>query len=192
MGRTNHYSQTNNYYSHYTQPKTYYSSSRRSGYGKREFPDYSEEELNRMVREVQDSTLTDEWYMDMVKKDQDDCTKRLICEVSHKKASGQSMNSVEEGIIEVFGEGSAVDTSKSTAVFDFAAQAGKFWKIGGIGCEFFERCDTPYDDMVAMIENELKEFKELEESFHGNKKKLAVKMSEEKNFIDNELKRLNL
>ena len=145
-----------------------------------------------MVREVQDSTLTDEWYMDMVKKDQDDCTKRLICEVSHKKASGQSMNKVEEGIIEVFGEGSAVDTSKSTAVFDFAAQAGKFWKIGGIGCEFFERCDTPYDDMVAMIENELKEFKELEESFNGNKKKLAVKMSEEKDFIDNELKRLSL
>ena len=74
-----------------------------------------------MVREVRDSTLTDEWYMDMVKKDQDDCTKRLICEVSHKKTSGQSLSSVEEGILEVFGEGTAVDTSKSTAVFDFAA-----------------------------------------------------------------------
>ena len=145
-----------------------------------------------MVREVRDYTLTDEWYMEMVKKDQDDCTKRLICEVSHKKASGQSMNSVEEGIIEVFGEGSAVDTSKSTAVFDFAAQAGKFWKIGGIGCEFFSRCDTPYDDMVAMIENELNDFAELEKSFHGNKKKLATKMSEEKDFIDNEIKKLSL
>merc|ERR1711976_810943 len=147
--RTNHYSQSNNYYSHYYQPKTYYYSSRRYNYRKRDIPDYSEEELNRMVREVRDYTLTDEGYMEMVKKDQDDCTKRLICEVSHKKASGQSMNSVEEGIIEVFGEGSSVDTSKSTAVFDFAAQAGKFWKIGGIGCEFFSWCDTPYDDMVA-------------------------------------------
>ena len=48
-----------------------------------------------MVRAVRDSTLTDERSMEMVKKDQDDCTKRLICEVSHKKASGQSMNSVE-------------------------------------------------------------------------------------------------
>ena len=145
-----------------------------------------------MVREVRDSTLTDEWYMDMVNKDQDDCTKRMICEVSHKKASGQSMNSVEEGIIEVFGEGSAVDTSKSTAVFDFAAQAGKFWKVGGIGCEFFSRCDTPYDDMVAMIENELNDFAELEESFHGNKNKVASKMSEENNFIEKEIKALKL
>ena len=132
-----------------------------------------------MVREVRDSTLTDEWYMEMVRKDQDDCTKRLICEVSHKKASGKNMSEVELGIIEVFGQGTGVDTSKSTAVFDFAAQAGKYWKVGGIGCEFFERCDTPYVDMVAMIENELDDFKELEESFNGNKKKLAVKMSEE-------------
>ena len=145
-----------------------------------------------MVREVQDSTLTDEWYMDMVKKDQDDCSKRLICEVSHKKASGQSLNKVEEGIIEVFGEGSAVDTSKSTAVFDFAAQAGKYWKVGGIGCEFFERCDTPYADMVAMIENELNEFAKLEESFNGDKRKAASKMSEEHDFIENELKALKL
>ena len=141
-----------------------------------------------MVREVRDSTLTDEWYMDMVKKDQDDCTKRLICEVSHKKASGQSMNSVEEDIIEIFGQGTAVDTSKSTAVFDFAAQAGKFWKVGGIGCEFFSRCDTPYDDMVAMIENELNDFIELEESFKGNKNKIATKMSEEHDAIEKEIK----
>merc|ERR1711971_921496 len=62
--RTNHYHQTNNYCSHYTQPRTYYYSSKSYSYrGKREIPDYSEEELNRMVREVRDSTLTDEWYM---------------------------------------------------------------------------------------------------------------------------------
>merc|ERR1711982_203863 len=99
--RHNHYHQTNNYYSHYTQPRTYYYSSKSYSYrGKREIPDYSEEELDRVVREVSDSTLTDEWYMDMIEKDQDDCTKRLICEVSHKKASGQSMNSVEEDIMQ--------------------------------------------------------------------------------------------
>jgi len=171
--------------------KYYYSSKRYNTYrGKRDTLDYNEEELNRMVRDVSDFTLTDEWYMDMVKKDQDDCSKRLICEVSHKKASGQSMNSVEKEIIEVFGEGSAVDTSKSTAVFDFAAQAGKYWKVGGIGCEFFSRCDTPYADMVAMIENELNDFAELEKSFHGNKKMVASKMSEEHNFIESEIKKM--
>ena len=85
-----------------------------------------------------------------------------------------------------------MDTSKSTAVFDFAAQAGKYWKVGGIGCEFFSRCDTPYDDMVAMIENELNDFAELEESFHGNKYKVASKMSEENNLIEKEIKALNI
>ena len=168
----------------------YYSSSHNDHYYGKRFaaPEpITMEELMRLKREVTDNIMTDDWYMEMVEKDQDDCTKRLICEVSHKKASGQSMNSVEEGIIEVFGEGSAVDTSKSTAVFDFAAQAGKYWKVGGIGCEFFSRCDTPYGDMVAMIENELNDFPELEESFQGNKKKVSTKMSEEHEFIENQI-----
>ena len=41
-------------------------------------------EMERFKREVADKIMTDEWYMEMVEKDQDDCTKRLICEVSHK------------------------------------------------------------------------------------------------------------
>ena len=84
-----------------------------------------------MIREVRDNTMTDEWYMDMVEKDQDDCTKRMICEVSHKKDQGKRLSDVEEQILEIFGEGLSVDTSKTTAVFDFAAQAGKYWKRGG-------------------------------------------------------------
>merc|ERR1711902_122527 len=101
--RRNHYSQSNSYYSHYTRPQTYYySSSRYSSYGKRSIPDYSEEELSRMIREV-----------------------------SHKKDQGKRLSDVEEQILEIFGEGLSVDTSKTTAVFDFAAQAGKYWKRGG-------------------------------------------------------------
>ena len=84
-----------------------------------------------MIREVRDNTMTDEWYMDMVEKDQDDCTKRMICEVSHKNDQGERLSDVEEQILEIFGEGLSVDTSKTTAVFDFAAQAGKYWKRGG-------------------------------------------------------------
>merc|ERR1712018_522429 len=115
--RRNHYSQSNSYYSHYTRPRTYYySSNHYSSYGKRSIPDYSEEELSRMIREVRDNTMTDEWYMDMVEKDQDDCTKRMICEVSHKKDQGKRLSDVEEQILEIFGEGLSVDTSKTTAV----------------------------------------------------------------------------
>merc|ERR1712062_597325 len=158
--------------SHYTQPKTYYYSSSHHDqydhhYGKRfAAPEpISMEELMRLKREVTDKIMTDDWYMEMVQKDQDDCTKRLICEISSKKENGEVLTVVEEEIIGIFGKGRAVDTSKSTAIFDFAAQAGKYWKKGGYGCEFFARCDTPTSDIVAMIENELEDFRQLEESF---------------------------
>merc|ERR1712107_173437 len=175
--RNNHYYQKKTYYTYYTKPKTYYYSSYSYGnhYGKRSAEMMDEVELNRKIREVQDTVMTDEWYMDMVEKDQDDCTKRLICEVSHKKANGKSLNDVETQIVAIFGEGLGVDTSKTTAVF-FAAQAGKYWKRGGIGCDFFRRCETPVDDILAMIQNELNDFEALEESFHNNKIEAEKKM----------------
>merc|ERR1712038_1924117 len=166
--RRSHYSQPRTYYQHYTQPKTYYYSSSHNNYdqhdhhyGKRfAAPEpISMEELMRLKREVTDKIMTDDWYMEMVEKDQDDCTKRLICEISSKKENGEVLTEVEEEIIGIFGQGHAVDTSKSTAIFDFAAQAGKYWKKGGYGCEFFARCDTPAADIVAMIENELEDFR---------------------------------
>ena len=141
-----------------------------------------------------DKIMTDEWYLEMVEKDQDDCTKRLICEISHKKAGGSRLNSVEEGVMDIFGKGSSVDTSKSTAIFDFAAQAGKSWKSGGIGCEFYRRCDTPVDDILAMIESELEDFEKLEESMKEDKDLMNSEMEKEKfeiqemlNSLDTEL-----
>merc|ERR1719342_196234 len=187
--RQSHYSQPRTYYSHYTQPRVYYySSNSYSHHGKRSVPDYNEEDLSRMIREVRDNTMTDEWYMDMVEKDQDDCTKRMICEVSHKKDQGQRLTDTEEQILQIFGEGLSVDTSKTTAVFDFAAQAGKYWKRGGIGCEFFRRCETPVKDILAMIENEIQDFQDLELSFNNNKAKALEMMKDENNEIDNEIR----
>merc|ERR1719288_709830 len=136
--------------------------------------------------------MTDNWYLDMVEKDQDDCTKRLICEVAHKKDQGKRLSEVEEQIVNIFGEGLNVDTSKTTAVFDFAAQAGKYWKRGGIGCEFFRRCETPIDDIVAMIENEIEDFRELEKSFEGSKANAVKKMDEELVEVDNMIKSLKV
>jgi len=187
--RGSHYSQPKTYYTHYTQPKTYYYSSTHKVHytrGKRFAPadEISVEELMRLKREVTDKIMTDDWYMEMVEKDQDDCTKRLICEISHKNENRESLTPVEKEIVEIFGVGRSVDTSKSTAVFDFAAQAGKYWKRGGYGCEFFKRCDTPITDIIAMIENELEDFRQLEESFFNDKSKAESAMDEERNEID--------
>ena len=143
-----------------------------------------------MIREVKDTVMTDEWYMDMVEKDQDDCTKRLICEISYKNANGQNLSSTEEQIVAVFGTGQSVDTSKTTAVFDFAAQAGKYWKQGGIGCEFFRRCETPVNDILAMIENELDDFRQLEQSFNGNSVQAEKKMEKENDEVLKELENI--
>jgi len=191
--RQSHYSQPRTYYSHYTKPKVYYySSNSYSHHGKRSVPEYSEEELSRMIRAAEENTMTGEWYMDMVEKDQDDCSKRLICEISYKKATGKVLSEIEKDILNIFGEGLSVDTSKPTAVFDFAAQAGKYWKQGGIGCEFFRRCETPIDDIVAMIENEIEDFRELEKSFEGSKANAVKKMDEELVEVDNMIKSLKV
>merc|ERR1712115_120108 len=78
--KQNHYHQQDAYYKHYTKRQTYYYSSDNYYYrrGKRFAPEIDEAELER---------------------DQDDRTKRLICEVSHKKASGKALNSIEEGVM---------------------------------------------------------------------------------------------
>merc|ERR1719230_2020837 len=192
--KKNHYHQQDAYYKHYTKRQTYYYSSDDYYYrrGKRFAPEIDLAELERYKREVVDKIMTDEWYMDMVEKDQDDCTKRLICEISHKKANGKVLKTIEEDIVNIFGEGLSVDTSKTTAVFDFAAQAGKYWKKGGIGCEFFRRCETPIDDIVAMIENEIEDFRDLEKSFAGSKANAVKQMDEEQLEVDNMIKSLEV
>merc|ERR1712183_1159501 len=191
--RRSHYIQPRTYYQHYTQPRTYYYSSDNHydnhhdhHYGKRfAAPEpISMEELMSLKREVTDKIMTDDWYMEMVEKDQDDCTKRLICEISSKKENGEVLTEVESEIIGIFGQGRSVDTSKSTAIFDFAAQAGKYWKKGGYGCEFFARCDTPTSDIVAMIENELEDFRQLEESFLNDASKMESAMEEENKEVE--------
>merc|ERR1719347_1534251 len=159
--------------------------------GKRFAPEIDMAKLERYKREVADKFMADDWYMELVEKDQDDCTKRLICEVSHKKASGKILNSVENLVMEIFAKGQSVDTSKSTAIFDFAAQAGKYWKDGGVGCEFYRRCDTPVEDILAMIEADLDDFEQLKQSMKGNKNNAEKKMSDEKNHVEEELQSLD-
>ena len=64
----------------------------------------------------------------------------------------------------------------------FAAQAGKYWNARGGGCELYWRCDTPVDEILAMIENELYDFESVEQSMFGNKIKFEKDMREMKNW----------
>ena len=135
--------------------------------------------------------MTDEWYMEMVEKDQDDCTKRLICEISHKKANGVKLSTIEQDVYNIFGKGSSVDTSKSTAIFDFAAQAGKYWRKGGVGCDFYRRCETPIVDILSMIETELEDFERLDASVRTNSGAMEKEMDVEKSAVQEMLQSLD-
>ena len=148
------------------------------------------EELMRMKRDVSEKIMTDDWYLEMVEKDQDDCTKRLICEISYKNENGERLGPVEKEIVGIFGVGRSVDTSKSTAIFDFAALAGKYWKRGGFGCDFFKRCDTPITDIVDMIDFEMEDFRRLEESFFNDKIKAEAAMRRETDEVEATLESL--
>merc|ERR1711915_327447 len=185
-----HYKQQPAYYSHYTKPNAHYYSSNSYTYRGKRFA-LDAVEIERFTREIADKIMTDEWYLEMVEKDQDDCTKRLICEVSYKRASGRTLNSVEEGVMEIFGKGLTVGTSKTTAIFDFAAQAGKYWKAGGVGCDFYRRCDTPIDDILTMIETELDDFEKLEQSMVGSKESAEAEMINEKEEVQTMLQSLD-
>merc|ERR1711963_967853 len=82
--RTSHYRQSNDYYSHYTEPQVYYySSNSYYNHGKRSVPEYNEEELSRMIREV-----------------------------AHKQDQRKRLSEVEKQILDIFGDGLSVDTSK--------------------------------------------------------------------------------
>ena len=119
------------------------------------------EALDRVRREIRDTFDESAWFLEMVEKDQDDCTKRLVCEMAAKNATGR-LNGVEADLAQAFGLGNSIDVSSPKAVFDMAAQSGKL--MGMRRCEqFYKRCETPVTDILRMINKELEEFTKIEE-----------------------------
>jgi hypothetical protein len=120
------------------------------------------EGLARARREIEESFDSGAWFLEMVEKDQDDCTKRLICELAARNAA-RPLNGIEAELSQAFGLGNAIDVSSPKAVFDMAAQTGRL--MGKRQCgKFYKRCDTPVDDLLEMINTELEDFtKEGEE-----------------------------
>ena len=61
----------------------------------------------------------------MVYKDQDDCSKRLLCELNARKAEGQDLTENEGIIADSFGKNNNIDIGVETLEFDLAAILGK-------------------------------------------------------------------
>merc|ERR1712106_605622 len=96
------------------------------------------------------------WANDMVYKDQDDCSKRLLCELNAKLIGGKWLTENERIIANSFGQNNEIDVAAETLDFDLAAVLGK--KGGLRRCELsFRRCETPVEEMVKMINLEVEE-----------------------------------
>jgi len=121
------------------------------------------------------------WANDMVYKDQDDCSKRLLCGLNSKRAEGQELTENERIIADAFGKNNEIDIGVETLEFDLAAVLGK---EGGLRrCELsYRRCETSVPDMMRMINMEVEELdrinKELEQG--------AVNLSDISNRLDEE------
>ena len=164
-GRRNNYETyqhyNTDYNSDYSRTPSYYYSSEKHGHGKPSKRSVvNREALDRVRREIRETFDESAWYLEMVEKDQDDCTKRLVCEIAARNTSGR-LYGVEAELSQAFGLGNFIDVSSPKAVFDMAAQSGKL--MGVRRCEqFYKRCETPVTDILRMINKELEEFTRVE------------------------------
>jgi len=130
------------------------------------------------------------WANDMVYKDQDDCSKRLLCELNANLVAGRWLTENERIIANSFGQNNEIDIAAETLDFDLAAVLGK--KGGMRRCQLsFRRCETSVTQMVKMINLEVDELekitRELEEGAI-NMQDIEHRLEEE----ENEVNRLNI
>merc|ERR1711868_9023 len=86
----------------------------------------------------------DVWQNDMIFKDQDDCSKRLLCELNARAAAGRSLS-----------------PNKESLEFDIAAVLGR--KVGALRCELsYRRCTVSVEEMMDMVETEVEEVEAIE------------------------------
>ena len=65
------------------------------------------------------------WANDMVFKDQDDCSKRLLCELNARLVDGEELTENEKIIADSFGKNNNIEIGEETLAFDLAAVLGK-------------------------------------------------------------------
>ena len=58
-------------------------------------------------------------------KDQDDCSKMMLCQLNAKRATGESLSQNEAIIADSYGKGDEVDINAESLEFDIAALLGK-------------------------------------------------------------------
>merc|ERR1711997_481215 len=156
--------------------------------GKRETEHPEMVELKRIKREVEAGGFdVNAWYRDMTEMDQDDCGKKLVCELRAKQKSGFTED--ERLIAENFGSGTQVDVSDITVEYDLAAQLGKY--MGLDRCQqLYNRCDLSSSDMIRMIKTEMDNLDRMKRDLEDDEVELDSIESDEEDETEAEFEKL--
>merc|ERR1712117_540180 len=119
------------------------------------------ERISDVAANVSIAYKDDIWQNDMIFKDQDDCSKRLICELNNKKRSGKSLTDTEIIIADAFGSSNELDVADLALPFNIAAVLGR--EVGGNRCALsYRRCETTVEKMMEMINVELEQIEDIQ------------------------------
>ena len=148
--RTYSYSSDNHYRNNLFQvlPDQYFYCSKEG------FPDAENQVDERAIARRPEREI--HWYEGVVKMDQDDCTKRLFCELTAKMGSHFTL--LEQELMDGFKINGTtnLNVSEPTAVYQLASRTGRVAGAGVCG-EVYGRCRIPVTDILHMIEKELKQ-----------------------------------
>jgi len=116
--------------------------------------------ISRMAENVSVAYQADVWTNDMIFKDQDDCAKRLLCELNARYEAGETLTQNERIIAQSYGKNGEVDINEESLEFDIAVLLGK---IGGMRrCEMsYRRCESSVAEMMRMIDIEVSELDDI-------------------------------
>merc|ERR1712156_222332 len=104
---------------------------------------------------------------DMIFKDQDDCSKRLLCELNAMRKEGKELSEDAEVLADAYGAGNNLDIGAETLEFDIAAVLGR--TVGKLRCELsYRRCETSVEDLLNMIRVEVDEIENIQKEVENN------------------------
>jgi len=107
------------------------------------------------------------WENDMIFKDQDDCSKRLLCELNAMRKEGKELSEDAKVLVDAYGKGNNLDIGAETLEFDIAAVLGR--TVGKLRCELsYRRCETSVEDLLDMIRIEVDEIENIQKEVENN------------------------
>merc|ERR1712117_157926 len=143
------------------------------------------ERISDVAANVSIAYKDDIWQNDMIFKDQDDCSKRLVCELNRMRRDGEEMTENEIVMAEAFGSGNELDVAKPSLAFDIAAIIGR--EVGGNRCELnYRRCETTVPEMLRMIKLEMDQIETIQKELSAG----AINLQDIDNRLDEEDKEL--